>query len=96
MFTCRVVGDLMKSAGHRMGSVKELDTYIRDPRAISGHVQVPTVRTRQILVTIVVQQSHSCIVAQYQVSMDFAMAWHLASLWVLLSDSLKAGALSSR
>ncbi|EIE21290.1 hypothetical protein COCSUDRAFT_57193 [Coccomyxa subellipsoidea C-169] len=36
---CRVVGDLMKSAGHRMGSVKELDTYIRDPRAISGHVQ---------------------------------------------------------
>lgn len=38
--TCRVVGDLMKSAGHRMGSMKELDTYIRDPRGISGHVQV--------------------------------------------------------
>lgn len=33
----------MKSAGHRMGSVKELDTYIRDPRAISGHVQVPLI-----------------------------------------------------
>jgi hypothetical protein len=30
----------MKSAGHRMGSMKELDTYIRDPRGISGHVQV--------------------------------------------------------
>ena len=40
MCTCRVVGDLMKSAGHRMGSMKELDTYIRDPRGISGHVQV--------------------------------------------------------
>ena len=37
---CRVVGDLMKSAGHRMGSMKELDTYIRNPRAIAGHVQV--------------------------------------------------------
>ncbi|BDA51119.1 hypothetical protein COCOBI_17-3390 [Coccomyxa sp. Obi] len=36
---CRVVGDLMKSAGHRMGSVKELDTYIRNPHAIAGHVQ---------------------------------------------------------
>lgn len=36
----RVVGDLMKSAGHRMGSMKELDTYIRNPRAIAGHVEV--------------------------------------------------------
>jgi len=37
---CRVVGDLMKSAGHRLGSVAELETYIRRPRNISSNVQV--------------------------------------------------------
>ena len=37
---CRVVGDLMKSAGHRLGSVAELETYIRRPRNIAGNVQV--------------------------------------------------------
>lgn len=38
---CRVVGDLMKSAGMRLGSVAELETYIRRPRDIgSGSIPV--------------------------------------------------------
>lgn len=34
----------MKNAGHRIGSVKELDTYIRNPRGITSHVQVCRLR----------------------------------------------------
>jgi hypothetical protein len=38
----RVVGDLMRSAGHRLESVSELDSYLRRPRGLTGgHVQVP-------------------------------------------------------
>ena len=36
----RVVGDLMKNAGHRATSVVELDQYLRRPRSIGGRVQV--------------------------------------------------------
>ena len=36
----RVVGDLMKHAGHRAASVVELDQYLRRPRSIGGRVQV--------------------------------------------------------
>lgn len=40
MHARRVVGDLMRSAGHRLESVSELDTYLRRPRGLMGHVQV--------------------------------------------------------
>ncbi|KAK9840804.1 hypothetical protein WJX81_005840 [Elliptochloris bilobata] len=36
---CRVVGDLMKGAGHRAASAVELDQYLRRPRSIGGRVQ---------------------------------------------------------
>ena len=38
----RVVGDLMRNAGHRLESVTDLDSYIRRPRGIMGHVQART------------------------------------------------------
>ena len=38
---CRVVGDLMKSAGMRLGSVAELETYIRRPRNIGNASSIP-------------------------------------------------------
>ena len=41
MHCFRVVGDLMRSAGHRLESVSELDSYLRRPRSLTGHVQVP-------------------------------------------------------
>lgn len=40
----RVVGDLMRNAGHRLESVTDLDSYIRRPRGIMGHVQARTTR----------------------------------------------------
>ncbi|CAL5228557.1 g11713 [Coccomyxa viridis] len=38
---CKVVGDLMKSAGMRLGSVAELETYIRRPRNIGNASSIP-------------------------------------------------------
>ncbi len=41
VWACRVVGDLMKSAGMRLGSVAELETYIRRPRNIGNASSIP-------------------------------------------------------
>ena len=38
--SCRVVGDMMRSAGNRLGSVKELESYIRRPRNITSNMAV--------------------------------------------------------
>ncbi|CAK0786024.1 hypothetical protein CVIRNUC_009237 [Coccomyxa viridis] len=35
---CKVVGDMMRSAGNRLGSVKELESYIRRPRNITSNM----------------------------------------------------------
>ena len=44
--THRVVGDLMRNAGHRLESVTDLDSYIRRPRGIMGHVQARPLSAR--------------------------------------------------